>query len=67
MSEALQAAVARFIALRGDGPYDDATMMEAALLLEEAAGVQLADDQLTADACGDAERLKRFALQAAGG
>gem|GEM_PF-6527331 len=68
MSEKLRYGVSRYISLRGSGPYDDATMMEAALLIEEIADVLIPEEQLHSGNLGNADCLIRFAssLEAVG-
>lgn len=61
-SDSVLIAIARFEALRGSGPYDQPTMTEAAMLIEEFAGLTLSDEQLSETNLGDSGRLERFAL-----
>lgn len=53
--------VAEFVHLRGTGSYDEPTILEAALLIEECSGVVLSDGDINSRNLGSAEQLSRFA------
>jgi len=63
LSEGVRALPAYFVALRGSGPYDPPTMMEAALVTEELLGVTCPDHDLSEANLGSAEAFERYFLR----